>query len=145
MHLISFPVRVASWRQNLMFGFILALSRLCLRRFVPCFPRLSKSKRRITSGGLIFSISEAASKKDFPPVLTVRSVPVTPEARRASTSFFPSTIMGVPLADSSAKASRTWMIFSSFFLSRVDNTVYLVILAFRTVFKHSWASVLPAK
>jgi hypothetical protein len=145
MHWISFPTKAESSRQNLVLGFIFALSRLCLRRFVPSFPRLSKSKKRITSGTPICSISETASRKDFPPVLTVNTAPVTPKARRASTSFFPSTTMGFPFADASAKAARIWRIFSSFSLSRVDKTVYLVTLAFRTVSKHSLASLLFAK
>jgi len=144
-HWISFPTKAESSRQNLTFGFIFVLSRLCLRRFVPSFPRLSKSKKRITSDAPIFSISETASKKDFPPVLTVSTVPATPKARRASTSFFPSTTMGFPFADSSANAFRILRIFSSFSLSRVDKTVYLVTLAFRTVSKQFFASVLVAK
>jgi hypothetical protein len=145
MHWISFPTKAESSRQNLVLGFIFALSRLCLRRFVPSFPRLSKSKKRITSGAPVFSISETASRKDLPPVLTVSTAPATPEARRASTSFFPSTTMGFPFADASAKASRTWRIFSSFSFSRVDKAVYLVTLAFRTAPKHSLASLLVAK
>jgi len=145
MHWISFPIKAERERQSLVLFFILALSRLCLRRFVPSFPRLSKSKKRITSGTPIFSISQTASRKDFPPVLTVSTVPATPKARRASTSFFPSTTMGFPFADSSAKASRTWRIFSSFSFSRVDKAVYLVILAFRTASKQLFASILVAK
>jgi hypothetical protein len=145
MHWISFPTNAESLRQSLVLGFILALSRLCLRCFVPSFPRLSKSKNRITSCTRSFSISETASKNDFPPVFTVSTVPATPRARRASTSFFPSTTMGVPFAEASANASRIWKIFSSFSFSRVDNWFYLVILALRTVSKHSWASVLLAK
>jgi hypothetical protein len=145
MHWISFPTKAESARQNLTLGFILALSKLCLRRFVPSFPRLSKSKKRITSGTPIFSISETASRKDLPPVLTFTTEPATPKARRASTSFFPSTTMGFPFADSSAKASRTWRIFSSFSFSRVDKAVYLVILAFRTASKHACASLLFVK
>jgi hypothetical protein len=145
MHWISFLTKAESSRQNLMFGFIFALSRLFLRCFVPSFPRLSKSKNKITSGTPDFSISQTASRKDFPPVLTVSTVPATPKARRAATSFFPSTTMGFPFADSSAKASRTLRIFSSFSFSRVDKAVYLVILAFRTASKHSCASLLFAK
>jgi hypothetical protein len=145
MHGISFPTKAESTRQNFTFGFIFTRSRLCLRRFVPSFPRLSKSKNRITSGTPIFSISETVSRKDLPPVLTVITVPSTPKARRASTSFFPSTTMGFPCADSAAKALRTWRIFSSFSLSRVDKGVYLVTFAFRTVSKQSFASVLVAK
>ena len=145
MHCISFPTKAEKERQSLTLGFILILSKLCLRCFVPSFPRLSKSKKRITSGTFIFSISETNSKKDFPPVLTVNTVPVTPKARRAATSFFPSTTIGMPFADSSVKASRTLRIFSPFSFSRVDKVFYLVILAFRTASKHSFASRLVAK
>ena len=145
MHWISFLTKAESSRHSLMLGFIFALSRLFLRCFVPSFPRLSKSKKRMTSGTPIFSISQTASKKDLPPVLTVNTVPVTPKARRATTSFFPSTTMGLPFADSSANFSRTLRIFSSFSFSRVDKTVYLVTLAFRTASKHPCASRLFAK
>jgi hypothetical protein len=145
MHWISFPAVAERRRQSLVLVFILARSRLCFRCFVPSFPRLSKSRKRITSGTCIFSISQTASRKDFPPVLTVSSVPVTPKARRVCTSFLPSTTMGVPFKDSSAKTVRSWRIFSSFSFSRVDKAVYLVILAFRTVSKHSCASRLFAK
>ena len=145
MHWISFPAVAERARQSLVLGFIFALSRLCLRCFVPSFPRLSKSKKRITSGTRIFSISQTASRKDFPPVLTVSTVPVTPKAQRASTSFFPSTTIGLPLADSSASFSRILRIFSSFSFSRVDKAVYLVTLAFRTASKHSCASWLFVK
>ena len=145
MHWISFPAVAERARQSLVLAFILIRSRLCLRCFVPSFPRLSKSKKRITSGAPIFSISQTASRKDFPPVLTVNKMPVTPKARRAATSFFPSTTMGVPFADSSAKAFRIRRIFSSFSFSRVDKAVYLVILACRTASKHSCASRLFAK
>lgn len=145
MHWISFPNITERVRQSLVLGFILILSRLCLRCFVPSFPRLSKSRKRITSGTCIFSISPTASRKDFPPVLTVSTMPATPKVRRAATSFFPSTTMGVPFEDSSAKASRIWRIFSSFSFSRVDKAVYLVILACRTASKHSCASRLFEK
>jgi hypothetical protein len=145
MHWTCFPTVAERARQSLMLAFILIRSKLCLRRFVPSFPRLSKSKKRITSGTPIFSISQTASRKDFPPVFTVNTMPVTPKARRAATSFFPSTTTGVPFADSSAKTVRIWRIFSSFSFSRVDKAVYLVILAFRTASKHSCASRLLAK
>ncbi len=106
MHCISRESRAESSRQNLRLGFIFARSKFCLRRSVPSFPRLSKSKRRMTSDAPVCSISHRASVKDLPPVLTVKTGPVTPKLQSASTSFFPSTMMRVPFADSSASASR---------------------------------------
>ena len=126
MHCISLPTVAKRLRQNWMLGFIFALSRFSLRRVVPSFPRLSKSKRRITSSDPNCSISETASRNDFPPVLAHSTVPSMPKARRASISFFPSTTMGVPFADSSTSALMIWRIFSSFSLSHVDKLVYLV-------------------
>jgi hypothetical protein len=145
MHCTSLPTVVKRVRQILVLGFTFALSRLCFRCFVPSLPRLSKSRKRITSGTPIFSISQTASRKDFPPVLTVRTRPVTPRARMAVTSFFPSTMIGLPFLDSSASVSRIWRIFSSLSFKRVDKAAYLVILAFRTSSKHFCASLLFAK
>jgi len=145
MHWISFPATADRACQSLVLGFIFALSSLCLRRLVPSLPRLSKSKKRITSGTLMFSTSQTVSRKDFPPVLTVSTVPVTPKTRRALTSFFPSTKMGLPFADSSANFSRISRILSFFSFSLVDKAIYLVTLALRTASKHSCASRLFEK
>jgi hypothetical protein len=145
MHWISFPANADRAYQSLVLGFILALSRLCLRHFVPSLPRLSKSKKRITSGTLMFCISQTVSRKDFPPVLTVNTAPFTPKSRKALTSFFPSTTMGLPFEDSSANFSRISRILSSFSFSFVDKALYLVTLARRTASKHSCASRLFAK
>jgi hypothetical protein len=120
MHWTSFPSKAESARQNVMLGFIFACSKFCLSCCVPCFPRLSKSKRRTTSAAPVCSISETTSRKVLPPVFAVITLPSTPKLRRASASFLPSTIIGVPFADSSARAFRIWRIFSCFSLRCVD-------------------------
>jgi hypothetical protein len=120
IHWISRPRSAESPRQNVRLGLIFDLSRFSFRCAVPSFPRLSKSNKRITSKASVCSISCKVCVKDLPPVLTVKTSPETPKPRRASTSFFPSTTMGVPLADSSESSVKTCIIFSCFSLRRVD-------------------------
>ncbi len=122
-----------------------ARSRFCLRSFVPSLPRRSKSKSRMTSLAPVCSISCNASSKDLPPVFKHSTGPATLNLRSALTSFFPSTTMGIFLADSSTNASKTCWIFSSFSVRRVDKGGYLVILALRMVSKHSLAELLQSK
>ena len=120
MHWISRPTNACNPCQNVTFALIFARSRLRCSRRVPSLPRLSKSKRRITSLASSFSISAVASRKDLPPVFTVKIVPLTPNSRRAWASFLPSTIMGFPFADSSVNLVMICWIFSCFSLSLVD-------------------------
>ena len=120
MHWISLPTNALSSSQNLIFTLILSRSRLPCRRIVPSMPLLSKSRSKITSPTPSCSISDVASRKDLPPVFTVKITPLTPKTRRAWASFLPSTIIGLSFADSSANLVMIIWIFSSFSLSRVD-------------------------
>ena len=126
MHCISRPTNARKSHQNRTFALILDLSKLRWRRRVPSLPRLSKSKSRITSWEPSFSISAVASRKDLPPVFTVTITPFTPKMRSVCSSFLPSTIIGLPFADSSASLVMICWIFSSFSLSFVDNSFTLL-------------------
>jgi hypothetical protein len=138
---MSLPASLERARQNSISVFIFAISKFCLSCLVPSFPRLSKSKNRMTLDVFDFSSSDTTSRNDLPPVFTDSSGPSIPKARRASMSFFPSTRMRVPLADSSASALKTSAIFSSFSRSRFSNGVYLVTLRFWTTSMHSLAAL----
>jgi hypothetical protein len=120
MHCISRPTKHCNSRQNRELTLIFALSKLCCKRLVPSLPLRSKSIRRITSSAQSASISVVASRKDLPPVFTVKIVLMTPKSRRAWRSFFPSTTMGLLFADSSVNSAMTCSISSTLSLRCVD-------------------------
>ncbi len=120
IHWISRPTKPCNSRQNRTFTLIFPRSKLSCNRLVPSCPLLSKSNKRITSQAPSASISWVASRKDLPPVFTVKIAPLTPKSWRACASFLPSTTMGLPFADSSTSLARACSIFSTFSLRCVD-------------------------
>ncbi len=145
MHRISLPTKASKSRQNRIFILIFALSKPCCSRWVPSLPLRSKSKRRTTSDTPSCSISAVASRKDLPPVFTVKTLPLTPKSRSAAHLFCPQQPQACPSLTPLHSLAMICWIFSSFSLSLVDKRCYLVILACRTVSKQSLASLLFAK
>ena len=120
MHCISRPTNPCSSRQNRTFTLILPRSKVSCNRLVPSCPLLSKSNKRIASPAPSISISRVASRKDLPPVFTVKIAPLTPKSWSACASFLPSTTMGLPFADSSVNWVMICSIFSTLSLRCVD-------------------------
>ena len=120
MQCISRPTKPCSSSQNWELTLIFVLSKDCCKRPVPSLPLRSKSNRRITSSAWSASISAVASRKDLPPVFTVKILPMMPKSRRAWRSFLPSTTMGLLLADSSLNLAMTCSIRSTLSLRCVD-------------------------
>jgi len=123
MQRISFPTNASKSSQNRVLTLILVRSKSCFSHKVPSLPRRSKSKSKTTSRILKFWISAVTSKKDLPPVLTVKICPQIPNARKDSSSFLPSTTMVLPFAEASVSFDRICWIFSCFSLNFIDKAV----------------------
>jgi hypothetical protein len=120
MQCTSRPTKPCSSRQNCELTLIFVLSKDCCKRSVPSLPLRSKSNKRITSPASSASISAVTSRKDLPPVFTVKIGPMKPKSQRAWRSFLPSTTRGLPFADSSLNFAMTCSIRSTLSLRCVD-------------------------
>jgi len=120
MHWISRLRNAFSSTQNLRLTLIFWCSRCCFSLFVASFPRLSKSRSKITSGMPVDSIFWMASMNDLPPVFNVRIFPFTPNSSRAWESFFPSTMISLFLVASCDSLVMVCWIFSMRFFWCVD-------------------------
>lgn len=128
MSLTSLPAVCESCFQNVRSGIVWVFSRCWLSWWVNSSPRRSKSNNRIIFFGLSCSISDMMSRRDFPPVFAVSIFPWMPSVLRVLRSFGPSTIIGVPWADSSVKCWMVSWIFSSFSLKCVDKVFFTLLL-----------------